>query len=175
MGMLASLGGGRFYQVDSPETLPRIFTREASLASRSTIIEEPFFPRLSRPSAATNGIDWSAPPQLDGYVATAERDPVNSPAILSLISDKDDPVYAVWQYGLGRAAAFTSDAKPRWANKWMNWSGFGQFWAQLLRDVLRRESNGGLTPRVQITAGRGHVSIEATDANGEFKIGRAHV
>jgi uncharacterized membrane protein len=169
MGMLASIGGGRFYQVDSPETLPRIFTREASLASRSTIIEEPFSPRLSRPSAATNGIDWSAPPQLDGYVATAERDPVKSPAILSLISDKDDPVYAVWQYGLGRAAAFTSDAKPRWANKWMNWSGFGQFWAQLLRDVLRRESNGGLTPRIKITAGRGHVSIEATDANGAFR------
>ena len=169
MGMLASTGGGRFYQVDSPETLPRIFTREASLASRSTIIEEPFSPRLSRPSAATNGIDWSAPPQLDGYVATAERDPVKSPAIVALISDKDDPVYAVWQYGLGRAAAFASDAKPRWANKWMNWSGFGQFWTQLLRDVLRRESNGGLSPRVEMTAGRGHISIEATDANGTFR------
>lgn len=169
MGMLASIGGGRFYQVDSPETLPRIFTREASLASRSTIIEEPFSPRLSRPTAATNGIDWSAPPQLDGYVATAERDQVKSPAIVSLISDKDDPVYAVWQYGLGRAAAFTSDAKPRWANKWMNWSGFGQFWSQLLRDVLRRESNGGLTPRLEISAARGHVSIEATDANGAFR------
>jgi len=51
----------------------------------------------------------------------------------------------------------------------MNWTGFGQFWAQLLRDVLRRESAGGLTPRVEITAGRGHVSIEATDSNGAFK------
>jgi Mg-chelatase subunit ChlD len=169
MGMLASIGGGRFYQVDSPETLPRIFTREASLASSSTIIEELFTPRLSRPSAATNGIDWSSPPPLEGYVATAERDSLKSPAIVSLISDKDDPVYAVWQYGLGRAAAFTSDAKPRWANKWMNWSGFGQFWVQLLRDVLRRQSNGGLTPRVEITAGRGHVSIEATDPNGAFR------
>jgi Ca-activated chloride channel homolog len=169
MGMLASTGGGRFYQVDSPENLPRIFTREASLASRSTIIEEPFTPRLSRPTAATNGIDWGSPPQLDGYVATAERDSMKSPAIVSLISDKDDPVYAVWQYGLGRSAVFTSDAKPRWANKWMNWPGFGQFWTQLLRDVLRRESNGGLTPRVELTAGRGHVSIEATDSNGVFR------
>jgi Mg-chelatase subunit ChlD len=169
MGMLASIGGGRFYQVDSPESLPRIFTREASLASRSTIIEEPFIPRLTRPSAATTGIDWSSPPELDGYVATAERDPLKSPAIVSLMSDKDDPVYAVWQYGLGRAAAFMSDAKPRWANKWMNWSGFGQFWTQAFRAVLRHESNGGLTPRVEINAGRGHVSIEATDSNGSFR------
>src|SRR5262249_24749375 len=95
MGMLASTGGGRFYEVDSPETLPRIFTREASLASRSTITEEPFPPRLSRPTAATNGIDWGLSPQLEGYVATAERDSLKSPAIVSLISDKDDPVYAV--------------------------------------------------------------------------------
>src|SRR5262249_59106585 len=79
MGMLASIGGGRFYQVDSPETLPRIFTREASLASRSTIIEEPFSPRLSRPTPATNRIYWSAPPQTYGYVATPEPDSVQYP------------------------------------------------------------------------------------------------
>lgn len=169
MRMLADIGGGRFYAADRPENLPRIFTREASLASRSTIIEEPFAPRLVRPSQATNGIDWSNTPQLGGYVGTAERDSLKSPAITSLISDKDDPVYAVWQYGLGRAAAFTSDAKPRWAAGWMNWPGFGQFWTQTFRDTLRRESAGGLTPRIEINAGRGHVSVEATTPEGEFK------
>ena len=92
-----------------------------------------------------------------------------SPAITSLVSDKDDPVYAVWQYGLGRAAAFTSDAKPRWAAGWMNWSGFGQFWAQVFRDTLRREIASELAPRVEINAGRGHVSVEAVGADGEFK------
>jgi hypothetical protein len=169
MRMLADIGGGRFYEADRPENLPRIFTREASLASRSTIIEEPFAPRLVRPSQATNGIDWNNAPQLGGYVGTAERDSLMSPAITSLISDKDDPVYAVWQYGLGRAAAFTSDAKPRWAAGWMNWPGFGQFWTQAFRDTLRRESAGGLTPRIEINAGRGHVSVEATTPEGEFK------
>ena len=166
MRMLADIGGGRFYAADRPETLPRIFTREASLASRSTIIEEPFAPRLVRPSQATNGIDWGSAPQLGGYIGTAERDSLKSPAITSLISDKDDPVYAVWQYGLGRAAAFTSDAKPKWAAGWMNWPGFGQFWTQAFRDTLRHESADGLTPRVEITAGRGHVLIEATTPEG---------
>jgi Ca-activated chloride channel homolog len=178
MRMLADMGGGRFYEADRPENLPRIFTREASLASRSTIIEEPFAPRLVRPSQATNGIDWSAAPQLGGYVATAERDSLKSPAITSLISDKDDPLYAVWQYGLGRAAAFTSDAKPRWAAGWMNWPGFGQFWTQAFRDALRHESAGGLTPRVEIAAGRGHVSVEATTPEGGSRNNlrlRAHI
>ena len=166
MAMLADIGGGRFYAADRPENLPRIFTREASLASRSTIIEEPFAPRLVRPAQATNGIDWASAPQLGGYVGTAERDSLSSPAITSLISDKDDPVYAVWQYGLGRAAAFTSDAKPRWAAGWMNWPGFGQFWTQAFRDALRREFAGGLAPRMEIAAGRGHILVEAATPEG---------
>jgi Mg-chelatase subunit ChlD len=169
MKFLADAGGGRFYEADAPDNLPRIFTREAFLASRSTIIEEPFTPRLVRSTQATNGIDWSSAPQLGGYVGTAERDSEKSPAITSLVSDKDDPVYAVWQYGLGRAAAFTSDAKPRWAAGWMNWPGFGQFWAQVFRDTLRREAANELSPRVEIGAGRGHVSVEAVTPDGEFK------
>jgi hypothetical protein len=51
----------------------------------------------------------------------------------------------------------------------MNWPGFGQFWTQAFRDTLRRESDGRLTPRIEISAGRGHVSVEATTAEGEFK------
>jgi Ca-activated chloride channel family protein len=178
MEMIASVGGGRFYAADNAETLPRIFTREAVLASRSTIIEEPFTPRLVRQTQATGGIDWGAAPPLGGYVGTAERDPVNSPAITSLISDKDDPVYAVWQYGLGRSAAFTSDAKSRWAAGWMNWPGFGQFWTQAFRDTLRREGASDLSPRVEVNAGRGHVTVEAMTAQGEFRNNlrlRAHV
>ena len=178
MQQLAEWGGGRFYETDSPENLPRIFTREAFLASRSTIIEEPFTPRLTRPSQATDGIDWSSAPQLGGYVGTAERDALTTPAITSLVTDKDDPLYASWQYGLGRAAAFTSDAKPRWASGWMNWPGFGQFWAQALRDTLRREGASDLTPRVDIDAGRGRISVEAVTPEGAFKNNlrlRAHI
>ena len=169
MKMLAQQGGGRFYATDTAENLPRIFTREAFLASRSTLIEEPFTPRLVRSTQATAGIDWSAAPQLGGYVGTAERDSLQSPAITSLISDKDDPVYAVWQYGLGRAAAFTSDAKSRWAGGWMGWPGFGQFWTQAIRDTIRRESTGSLIPRVDINAGKGRVTVEALTPEGGFR------
>ena len=59
---------------DRPTTCRASSPREAFLASRSTIIEEPFTPRLVRPAQATDGIDWSSAPQLGGYVGTAERD-----------------------------------------------------------------------------------------------------
>ncbi len=178
MKFIADTGGGRFYATDDAESLPRIFTREAFLASRATIIEEPFTPRHIRPTQATSGIDWNSAPLLGGYVGTAERDLVNSPAITALISDKDDPVYAQWQYGLGRAGAFTSDAKPQWAAGWMNWPGFGQFWTQAFRDVLRREGANDLASRVEIDSGRGRISVEAIAADGRFKNNlrlRAHI
>ncbi len=178
MKFIADAGGGRFYATNDAESLPRIFTREAFLASRATIIEEPFVPRHIRPTQATSGIDWNSAPPLGGYVGTAERDLVSSPAITALISDKDDPVYAQWQYGLGRAGAFTSDAKPQWAAGWMNWPGFGQFWTQAFRDVLRREGANDLASRVEIDAGRGHIAVEAIAADGRFKNNlrlRAHI
>jgi uncharacterized membrane protein len=169
MKTLADSGGGRFYATESPEDLPQIFTREAFLASRSTIIEEPFVPRLVRPTQATAGVDWNNAPQLGGYVGTAERDQLQSPAVTSLVSHKDDPVYAVWQYGLGRSAAFTSDAKPRWAAGWMGWPGFGQFWTQVLRDTLRREGSSELVGRVDMEAGKGHITVEAVTPEGSFR------
>lgn len=178
MGMLAQIGGGRFYLSETEESLPRIFTREAFLASRATIIEEPFVPKLIRPSQATAGIDWASAPALGGYVGTAERDGATTPAITSLVSDKDDPVYAVWQYGLGRSAAFTSDAKPRWAAGWMDWPGFGRFWTQAFRDTLRREGSNDLTARVDIDAGVGNITVEALTADGRFRNNlrlRAHI
>jgi Ca-activated chloride channel family protein len=202
MTMLAEAGGGRFYATDRPENLSNIFTREAFLASREAIIEEPFVPRLASPSQATAGIDWSHAPQLLGYVGTAERpgsapgtagfdsarrqpapaspgaasQAPSFPATLSLISDKDDPIYAEWQYGLGRSAAFTSDAKSRWAAPWMNWPGFGQFWTQVMRSTLRRDrAAGGLqvTARVDFDDGRSSASESGLAMATGFALGRS--
>jgi hypothetical protein len=53
-----------------------------------------------------------------------------------LEADRDDPLLVRWQYGLGRAAVFTSDAKNRWAEKWVTWPGFDRLWANIFRDLL---------------------------------------
>jgi Mg-chelatase subunit ChlD len=203
MQMLADAGGGRFYSTENAESLPGIFTREAFMASRAVIIEEPFVPQVTARSQATEGIQWGGAPQLLGYVGTAERDQGDqdsqkaavpggppSPAIVSLVSDKGDPIYAEWQYGLGHAAAFTSDAKSKWAAAWMNWPGFGQFWEQAMRANLRRDTVAGsvrLETSIhfdddpayrrelsssgpsEYSAGRaGHITVEAAESSSQF-------
>ena len=61
----------------------------------------------------------TAPP-LKGYVRFIAR-----PAADTILAvDQKDPLLVRWQYGLGRAAVFTSDAKSRWAEGWVNWGGY---------------------------------------------------
>jgi len=50
-----------------------------------------------------------------------------------LLRVNQDPFLAVHQYGKGRSAAFASDCSPHWAPPaFLNWSGYGKFWNQLL-------------------------------------------
>ena len=51
-------------------------------------------------------------------------------------ADKGDPLLVLWQYGLGRSAVFTSDAKNRWAANWVTWPGFDRLWTNIFRDLL---------------------------------------
>ncbi len=50
--------------------------------------------------------------------------------------DGTDPLLVRWQYGLGRAAVFSSDAKSRWAASWLTWPGFDRLWTNIFRDLL---------------------------------------
>ena len=97
-------------------------------------------------------------------------DPVTAKAAAEqvLLSHWEDPVLATWRYGLGRAAAFTSDTNPRWAQQWLNWKDFNKFWAQLTRWTLRSGSNETLSASVVRKDGYGEVTVEAIDSKGAF-------
>src|SRR5439155_1252519 len=113
---------------------------------------------------AMQDINWKAVPPLGGYVATT----VKQNAELVLMSHQEDPVLATWRYGLGRAAAFTSDAKSKWGVLWLRWGDFNKFWAQLTRWTLRSGSRSDTTAIVQRIDQTGEVVVDAVDGKGEF-------
>src|SRR5690606_362154 len=53
-------------------------------------------------------------------------------------TDREEPLLATWPYGLGRTAVFASDAKDRWASRWVSWRGYGPFWTRVVRAVRRQ-------------------------------------
>ncbi|HYL81410.1 MAG TPA: glutamine amidotransferase, partial [Candidatus Acidoferrum sp.] len=109
-------GRGRFYYTDDIYSIPRIFTLETQLASKASIIEEPFRAVVTNEAhEILQDIRWDQAPPLGGYVSATPKPTADT----LLISHQRDPVLATWRYGLGRTAAFTSDAKGKWGILWL--------------------------------------------------------
>lgn len=141
MESIADAGGGRAYFTNDVHSIPQIFTREALRASKSMLVERIVEPIMIEDDVAFREIDTEALPLLSGYVATTLR----AGAKLIVASDTGDPILARWRFGLGRTAAFTSDAKPRWAEDWIEWDDFAKFWSQLVRSLTGEELARGVS------------------------------
>jgi uncharacterized membrane protein len=170
--MISDVGGGRFYKVLDPQSLPRIFTRETEMVSRSAAVEEYFQPKVVSPADFLRGIDVAGAPYLHGYIATKLKPP---PAQEVLESELGEPILARWRVGLGYTMAWTSDVKNLWAVEWLRWPQWGQFWAQLVREHMRQKKRQVFDMRAEIDAatGRVHAVIDAIGGDDRFQNGLA--
>ncbi|NUM48221.1 MAG: VWA domain-containing protein [Anaerolineales bacterium] len=159
---LARIGNGRYHFTEDPASIPAIFTEETTLATRSYIVEETFFPELASNSPILAGIN-EVPP-LYGYVGTSSK----ATAQTILVSAQGDPILAQWQYGLGKAVAFTSDASPRWAKDWVAWDGFPAFWAQAIRFTVNQNVDTGLSISVEQDGETAKLIVDAQTDSGLY-------
>lgn len=164
---MAKLGDGRFHFTDQAANLPQIFTQETTLIQRNYLIEERFFPTQEAISPILAGIE--AVPPLYGYVGASPKDT----AQVVLETHMGDPLLATWQYGLGRAVAWTSDATGRWAGDWVRWAGFPAFWAQTARWAMGPSQDDAVETAVQLQNGAATLTVEARDANDAYLNGLA--
>lgn len=161
---IARWGRGRYYQTTDPHDIPQIFTKETMTASKSSLIEEPFLPQVLKDEQVIRGIDWKNAPFLFGYIVTSPKPTANA----SLMTERGDPLYVSWRFGLGKSAAFMSDAKSKWAADWVRWPAFGQFWAQVVRDVMRTTQHRGAETTIGVKGDQGRIVIDTADEQGSF-------
>ncbi len=107
---IARWGGGRFYESDDPSQVPQLFLQESVASLRPWFEQEPFFPKIGSPGDLLQGVPTGSFPQLGGYVVTTSKPAADQ----YLISPKQDPILAAWNYGLGRSVAWTSDSTGTW-------------------------------------------------------------
>lgn len=158
-------GRGRFYYTDDIYSIPRIFTLETQLASKASIIEEPFRAVVTNEGhEILQDIRWDQAPPLGGYVSATPKPTADT----LLISHQRDPVLATWRYGLGRTAAFTSDAKGKWGILWLKWGDYSKFFGQMVRWTLRTTQQREVVTSVMQRDGRGEIQLEAVDQKGDF-------
>jgi len=162
---VASMTGGRFYNVTDPTQLPQIFIKEAQVVRRNLIMEESFTPAITYSlSDIVRGLS-SGLPQLDGYVLTGPKGGLNQ---MVLTSHQADPILATCQSGLGRCAVFTSSADGRWASNWLSWGGFERFWEQTVRWAAKPSQSTDCEIFADVQGRQVGISVEAVDAEGKF-------
>src|SRR5690606_34211784 len=101
-----------------------------------------------------------------GYVAASPKQ--TAQVVLVVPNEYNDPLLASWQYGLGRAVAFTSDATARWAADWVAWNDFSRFWNQTVRWTITEGADATVETRVQMEGEQARIVVDAREQDGGF-------
>jgi Ca-activated chloride channel homolog len=160
---LAQQGGGRYHFASTPSDIPRLTLLESEILRSEPQVEGEFRANLVTPHPTLRGFAANQLPALQGYVATS----IKPEAELVLNSPENDPVLAAWQYGLGRAVAWTPGAEAPWAANWSNWPEYGRFWANLIRYTLPEPDSGPLQIRVTRRADVTTIQADVVGPGGE--------
>ncbi len=129
---VASFSKGKAYFLNDPAGLEQILLKDVQEHTGTTAVEKPTRASVVKKTELLDGTGIENAPPLQGYVRF-----ISKPGADDLLNiDQKDPLLVRWQFGLGRAAVFTSDAKSRWASAWVTWPGFDRFWTNVFRDLL---------------------------------------
>src|SRR5215210_1242419 len=158
---LAQRGGGRFYDAVNPASIPDIFLKETQQVSGQQIVEEKFHPIMTSSSPILRGLDEGFP-QLLGYNGTTAKPTAQT----VLVTARDDPLLAQWQYGLGRSVAWTSDSTGRWAKDWLPWQSFTKFFSQMVGWTFPGEETGGIETTFETRGGKTYLRVESVNEDG---------
>jgi secreted protein with Ig-like and vWFA domain len=162
LSQLAQMGRGNYHPINNPTNLPQVFIKEAKTIRKNLVKEIQFTPTVM-PTGSPIMSNLTAVPELMGFVLTGEkRDPR---VVMPLVGPEGEPLFAHWQVGLGRSAAFTSDATNRWATQWLSWGGYPDFWARTTRLIARPSASRDADLLVSIRDGQIHVQLDAAAAD----------
>lgn len=135
---VASVAGGKSYFLNDPSGLEQIVLKDVMEHTGSTAVEKTLQPIVAKNTEILDGVGIDTAPALKGYVRF-----ISKPTAETILKvDDTDPLLVRWQYGLGRAMVFTSDAKSRWAADWITWKGFDKLWTNNFRDLLPHTDSG---------------------------------
>lgn len=155
---LAEDGGGRYYHTDSNTNLPRIFAQEVFLSVRSYLVNREFTPLIAADSEIASPLS-DGMPSMYGYVAATKKEMATG----LLVSDDNDPILTVWQYGLGKTVAFNSDGENKWTGNYAGWDPYVQLWKNLIDYTVTETSAEGKSLTVENSDGRTQIRYETDE------------
>lgn len=162
LSQIAETGKGRYYETNDPANVPQIFTKETMQASRSAIKEDLFGSVITGDHPVLSGYEKAELPMILGYVMTRAK----PTAQVLMVTETGDPLLSISRFGLGTGMAYTSDLSDRWGGEWLSWSGSGKFWAQVLRGILKKEDDSGMSVKTTTLNGSWQLAVKRNDLSG---------
>lgn len=156
---LAEYGSGRFYDVHDDTVIPSILSRETAMITRTYIEDQPFYPVIHQ-TAGWSPLFDDGVPQMNAYIAVTPK----SMAQLILSSEKEDPVLAEWQYGLGRTMALMTDTAGEWSGDWARWEHWPDFLNTMVNRTFPQFNSDPFNIHVDKGKGRTDTSIQIQSA-----------
>jgi Ca-activated chloride channel homolog len=146
---VAANANGKSYFLVDPSGLEQILLKDVMEHTGSTAVEKPVHVAVAKKTDVLDGVPIETAPPLRGYVRFTTK-----PGAETVLTFEKDPLYVSWQYGLGHAAIWSSDAKSRWAEKWVEWPGFDRFWLNVFRNLLPHAQSGEASARYDEASGK---------------------
>lgn len=152
--------GGHFYHVENAETLPELMLQDTTKAlAQVEQTGETHVPRVGSWSQILGGVDEKRIPELRGYAFSRLKP--GADVLLDVPAEsRDDPILAVWQYGLGRVVAFTASLNDD-AELWTGWDGLGKLWSQVVRWTARAYSPWSYAVDVRRTGSSSTITVRS--------------
>lgn len=187
MRAIAEVGGGRSFTSDA-NRLPRVFTNEVKHVLKELKRDDPdmpvqpdtdpnpgddpnpgtdlatfdFAPVKKLDHEALRRIDFDQSPRLHGLVPSEPKPMAQVPLVSS---ERNKPLLALWRYGLGKTAVWTSDFGGKWSAEFASWDKAVQLMAQVLRFLAGARSDSMLANRVSLSVrgDRAQLAIERAE------------
>ncbi|HKO23927.1 MAG TPA: VWA domain-containing protein, partial [Chloroflexota bacterium] len=162
----AKLGGGIFHYVSDPHDIPRIIVNEARYGTAgSSEVRGHIKLGVGTASPLLSALagDDLGRLSIDVYDSTLPK----ATAQVAMQAGSGDPILSSWQYGLGRAVAWTSDAGTKWAQHWSP-THLPEFWVNLVRWSMRGYNPGSRVPTLQVHDGGLQIAASLLGAGGTF-------
>jgi Mg-chelatase subunit ChlD len=159
---LAQLAKGRYYFTNDQSTVPAIFSREAILISRTYIVDQPFVPAIGQ-AAEWNEMFVSGVPRINAYIATTPKET----AEVALTSPEPDPLLARWQYGAGKAVAWTSDLSGKWSGDWTSWDRFQDVFSRIVKWTFPQYQSSPLELTSRLSGSSATLDVRSGDSGFE--------
>ncbi len=163
---LASSCGGRYYYTDDSSNLPRIFAQEVFLSGDTYLQNGKFLLQANTSNEITAGLFEEGWPMLQGYVASSPKNASNP----LIISDKQDPILTVWQYGLGKTVAWNTDVTNEWSAGFAGQADYIQLWKRIVDYSSGNTSLNGDQMDVVTVGDQTTITYEAQDYTGQTEI-----